>query len=303
MILRQIVTAFLVPSLLACAAACSSGKASSDDASVGYTKIDDMEGENGVIEWTPPFGMFPGSWFTTTDCTEGDRISPVASSIDPQSWSYATYSAPHTTLPGVASLHAARLRTTSPLVGVWGAGMGFDFALLAQAVVDGAIPQSDTVDSGATMVGQPCRQGSSRDSPGGTVDLSAYSGITFWAMAGGTVNNTIQVLFNDINTDPRGGICNSADPGSESNCYNGFAEDVALTDTLTQYTIDFSSLTQDPTWGYRPDPSVFDVQHVYQVVFEVHLPTCAASANVKCAGGGPPGAFDFWIDDLYFVNK
>ena len=120
----QIFTArsFLVVSLLACTA-CSSGKASSDSgASPSYAKIDDMEGASGFIEWTPPPGMFPGTWCTTTDCTEGDRISPVSSNVDPQDWSYAAYSAPHTTLPGVTSFHAARLRTTSPLVGVWGAG-------------------------------------------------------------------------------------------------------------------------------------------------------------------------------------
>jgi hypothetical protein len=262
-----------------------------------------MEGENGVIEWTPPDGMFSGAWFATTDCTEGDRISPLASSIDPQGWFYATYSAPQTTFPGVTSLHAARLRTTSPLVGVWGAGMGFDFALLSQIGVGNPTPDSGAVDAGSPVVGQPCRQGSSRDFPGGTVDLSAYSGITFWAMAEGTGSKTIRVEFNDTNTDSRGGICNAADPSNESNCYNGFAIAVVLTDTLTQHTIYFSSLQQDPSWGYRPNPSVFDLQHVYQVLFEMLLPSCAAVANTKCAGGGPSVTFDFWIDDLYFVNK
>ena len=181
--------------------------------------------------------------------------------------------------------------------------MGFDFALLDQIDAGGPITQSDTVDAGAPAVGQPCRQGSSRDSPGGTVDLSAYSGITFWAMAEGTVNKTIHVQFNDIDTDPRGGICNAGDPSNESNCYNGFGVDVVLSDTLTQHTIDFSGLEQDPTWGYRPNPSVFDVQHVYQVLFEVLLPFCAADPNNNCAGGSPSVTFDFWIDDLYFVNK
>lgn len=125
----------------------------------------------------------------------------------------------------------------------------------------GPIPQSDGVDAGNAPAGQPCRQGSSRDYPGGTVDLNAHAGITFWAMAEGSGSKTIRVEFNDTNTDPRGGIYNAEDPSNESNCYNGFGMYVVLTDTLTQHTIAFSNLQQDPT--RQPSPSVFDAQHVY----------------------------------------
>jgi hypothetical protein len=302
--LDQIFTArlFLVASLLACAA-CSSGKASSDAASAGYTKIDDMEGTTGFIEWTSPPGMTPGFWWSATNCTEGYRISPVLYLEDPYGWSYAALPAPYETFPGTVSTHAARLRTTSPLVGIWGANMGFDFAELPPFDGGPIWPPPMGSDAGTPADGQPCRQGTTRDFNGGTVDLSAYSGITFWAMATMTGVKTVRVQLNDRNTDPRGGICNPADPSNESNCYNGFRVEVAMTDSLTQYTIDFSSLLQDPSWGYRPDPDALDLQHVYQMNFEVDLPSCTVDPNAKCAGGAPSVTFDFWIDDLYFVNK
>src|ERR1019366_2729331 len=270
MILRQNFRArvLLVPSLMACVAACSSGKASSAVSEAGptpgtmYTKIDDMEGVSGFIEWTSQSGMTPGFWRTATDCTEGHRISPVFYFADPYGWSYAALPTPHETFPGIVSTHAARIRTTSPLVGIWGANMGFDFAELPPFDGGPIWPPLMGIDAGAPAAGQPCRQGTTRDFNGGTVDLSAYSGITFWAMATMTGAKAVRVQLTDRNTDPRGGICNPVDPSNESNCYNGFLVEVAMTDSLTQYTIDFSSLQQDPSWGYRPDPDVLDLQHV-----------------------------------------
>ena len=293
---------FLVTALLVWAAACSARHGSSDGASTGYTKIDDMEGPGPIIEWSSPPGMPSGFWTSSIDCTEGERISPVPYFVDPHGWSFATYPTPHETFPGITSSHAARLRTTSPLVGIWGAAMGFDLSDLPSSDGGQGWPP-ETVDGGASMDGHPCRQPTTRDINGDTVDLSAYSGITFWAMADTNGDKTIRVQLNDENTDPRGGICNAANPSSEVDCYNSFGVDVALTDTLTRYTVDFLSLEQNPAWGYRPNPSVVDLQHIYGLIFQVNLPSCTADSNDKCAGGTPSVAFDFWIDDLYFVNK
>jgi hypothetical protein len=304
MMIVQILTerAILVVSLLVCAGSCSSEKASNDSAQAGYTKIDDMEGEGGSIQWVALPGVPPGSWWTNTDCTEGERISPVPHSVDPHGWFYAAYSTPNETFPGITSSHAARLRTTSPLVGIWGAMMGINFTQLPSGD-GGQADLSGRLDAGVSMGGEPCTQSSSLDFPSVPVDLSAYSGITFWGMADSAGAKTILVQLRDINTDPRGGICNAADPSTDGACYNGFGIAVALTDTLTQYTIDFPSLQQNPTWGYRPDPSVLDSKHVYGILFEVDLPFCATNPNFKCAGGAPSLTFDFWIDDLYLVNK
>jgi hypothetical protein len=287
----------LTASVLACATACSNGSAQDDGGpNGGYTKIDDMEGDGGVIAWTPPAGLAPGVWYAATDCTAaGDILPPPAfvtsGVVTFSDWSFGTLPAPHDTFPGVVSTHAARLRTTSPLVGVWGANMGLLFAQAPSLGVEVVQPPDGGAQACPSFVG---------DDAG--VDLSAYSGITFWAMGDPAGARTIQVQFQDRNTDPRGGICNYTDSNSPDYCYNGFAVAIGLTDTFTRYTIDFSSLRQDPTWGYRPDPDVFDVHDVYELQFQIVAPTCYQTQ--KCVGGSPPPVtFDFWIDDLYFVNK
>ncbi|HEY5090177.1 MAG TPA: hypothetical protein VIK30_09410, partial [Polyangia bacterium] len=79
---------------------------------------------------------------------------------------------------------------------------------------------------------------------------------------------------------------------------------VALTATFKQYTIDFSDLKQNPSWGYHSESGVLDLQHVFDLNFEVDLPSCSSDGASMCAGGNMPAvSFDFWIDDLYFVNK
>ena len=205
----------------------------------------------------------------------------------------------HETFPGVVSKNAARLRTTSPLTGVWGAEMGFEL---------GEVPGSDAAVSPVTAP-----DGGGVDDSAGCpfvldwkatmVDIDAYSGLTFWAMADPGGAQTIRVQVSDRNTDPRGGVCNADDSASVHDCFNLFSAPVTLTDTFARYTIDFSSLQQDQTWGYRPDPDVPDLQHAFEISFAVDLPTCAPSATSMCAGGPPSVSFDFWIDDIYFVNK
>ena len=134
------------------------------------------------------------------------------------------------------------------------------------------------------------------------MDLSAYSGLTFWAKGDPAGQRTVQIMFQDAHTDPQGGFCNYLDSNSPTYCYNGFGVAVALTGTFARYTIDFASLQQNPKWGYRPTPDVFDIQHVYQLVFQMTAPACYT--NEMCVGGAPPpDSFDVWIDDLYFVNK
>jgi len=287
--------------LLVAAGACSGGKAQVDGVSAGYTKIDDMEEGGDRTEWASP-GLTTGLWWTATDCPEYDNISPAWTGANPSDWSFAVIPAPHETFPGVVSKNAARLRTTAPLTGVWGAEMGFEL---------GEVPGSDAGTSGVIApdgggVDDAARCSFVLDWKASTVDIGAYSGITFWAMADPAGAQNIRVQLSDRNTDPRGGVCNAGDPASVADCFNLFSTPVMLTDTFARYTIDFSSLQQAQTWGYRPDPDVPDLQHTFEISFAVDLPTCAASATSMCAGGadGPPSvSFDFWIDDLYFVDK
>jgi hypothetical protein len=263
-----------------------------------YTLIDDMEGTDGdVIDWVPPGGAMAGIWWTATDCTQADRIAPPPSAVEPTGgWSYDLLPEPHETFPGITSQHTARLRATTPLsAGIWGAAMGVN--LLASTINAGVPWPSPAVGPGCTNV-------SFSTFTTQAADLSAYAGITFWGRAGRGGLSTVRVLIQDLHTDPQGGFCNAADPTTDAGCYNHFRTKVRLTDSFAQYTVDFSTLVQDASWGVRPNPSVPDLQHVYAITFAVDLSDCAASSDQMCAGGETQTfPFDLQIDDLYFVNR
>ena len=179
--------------------------------------------------------------------------------------------------------------------------MGFEIAEVQGG--DAAVSLATTPDGGILDDTQGCPFGQDCKAP--AVDLGAYSGITFWAMADPAGTQTIRVQVADRNTDPRAGVCNATDPTSVADCFNVFRTPLTLTNTFTRYTVDFASLQQDQTWGYRPNPDVLDLQHVYDLSFAVDLPTCAQQNNsgTTCAGGPPSLSFDFWIDDIYLVNR
>jgi hypothetical protein len=302
-------------SIFFAAAALAGGACSDAGPSESYVKIDDMEGVSGFIQWTPPGGMNPGLWTADTACTETQRIVPPAYYTNPYGWTYAELPTPHQTLSGVVSTHAARLRTTTPLQGVWGADIAFDF--VDPLAGDGGVMWPPASFQTITAPGDPsCMEGMIVDGNGdatvvneqtlfdaSTVDISAYSGFTFWAMAASGGDQSVRLIVNDVNTDPRGGVCDAGDPSDQTNCWNGFGVTLALTDTWARYRVELSNLQQDPSWGYHPTPSVPDLRQVYGMVFQVNAPTCGAGTTSMCAGGPPPTSFDFWIDDLYFVSR
>ena len=239
-------------------------------------------------------GATAGGWFTATDCAQYDRISPPPWEIESDGWSYAALPEPHETMPGTLSMHATRLRTTTPLVGIWGANVGFAFA--GPPDPDAAVPPQPGVDDAGACVN------AENTYPDPPADLTAYAGVTFWARAESPGGRAMRVQVNDANTDPRGGICQEKVNTASDYCYNGFGVLVQLTDTFRQYTLDFSKFTQRGGWGYHP-PAGIDWSRVFTMAFEMDLPSCTASSGAMCAGGPPELSFDIWIDDLYFVNK
>lgn len=261
----------------------------------GYTKIDDMEGPDTGATWASSGGASPLVWWTATDCTEVGRLAPPPYMLAAGGWSYAELPVPAETFPGVLSTHAARMRTLSPLVGVYGANLGLNLADATNGVA--------TYDGGIPTAGKPCRDGTSADFPATTVDLRPYRGLTFWARAGAPGAALIQVRVQDRSTDPRGGLCNAATPGNEADCYNDFRSVVLLTDTFTRYTVEFASMVQDPTYGFHPVPDVLDLEHVYSLAFQVDAPVCGADHDFMCAGGDSSLSFDLWVDDVYLVAK
>jgi hypothetical protein len=254
--------------------------------------IDDMENDVNRLAWLPPEGTVPGRWVGMIDCTQADRIVPPPYFVDAAASPYEALPASQETFPGVTSQRGLRLRTTMPIAGVWGASTSAYLATTDEGPLTGTTP-----------AGAPCRQGTPEDFPAPTIDLTDYTGITFWARAEAGAADRLRVMLTDRNTDPRGGVCNPAHSVQDDGCYNAFGAVVVLTDTFARYTVDFSTLAQDPIWGYQVAPPVPDVAHAYGLTFLFELPHCAVSDSGMCAGGDTPLSFDFWLDDLYFVNR
>jgi len=261
-----------------------------------YTLIDDMERSSGRIAWTPENAVpdaLPGRWVSYAD-VQCENLEPVPewAADGSEAWSHASLDEPLETLPGVVSEHAARLRTIAPLDNTWGAGMGFEFS-------------EPPFGTDPARVTRPCSNGTDRelDYPAAPVDLSDYTGLVFWGQANHDAGSTsVLVQFQDSNTDPRGKICNPV-PGSPDECYNGFGVVLELGDSIARYDIDFAELEQNPLWGHHPEPSIFDREHVYGLVFQIDTPGGVCQPPNVCLGGPPKLTFDVWIDDLYFVKR
>jgi hypothetical protein len=278
-----------------------SGGGGVDALSYAYTLIDDMETTtHGPIEYagiTPP--ETPAYWFNFGGTAMGDVMTPPY-----QSFVFSAVDPPTTTYLGKTSAHAGhQVCALNGQYDVCGIGVEFaqindeDAAADAGCVVeplDASIPDATVADGGdAGEAGPPvCKV---------TVpfDISQYKGVAFWAKAGdlgdaGTVD--LKVIFPDPDTDPRGGICNSAAAGAggptdTSQCYDSYAETVEMTGDWQEFVVLFSDL-QLGSFGWVT-PNAFDEQHVYGINFQV---------QDNDASGSPTVNFDFWLDDLYFIK-
>jgi Carbohydrate binding domain (family 11). len=144
-----------------------------------------------------------------------------------------------------------------------------------------------------TDTGDPCRElaayvkgfGYALDGASFSVGLgspynaSAYRNLTFWAKVDPGTTPRLRVSLPDKDTHPDGGICQWS---GQNLCWDHYGLRVAFTTAWAQYTIPFSSLTQNG-WGNLG--AAFDPASVYEVVFEIPV-----NAN-----------FGIWIDDLAFL--
>jgi hypothetical protein len=132
-------------------------------------------------------------------------------------------------------------------------------------------------------------------------NISQYKGITFWGKAGADSAGLdaggipITVEFPDTDTDPRGGVCDSAVAGVPyvgytGYCYNSYAETVMFTDEWQQFTILFSQLAINPTFGYQ-HPGPFTGTNVYGIEWQGQDNIGAGDVTV-----------DFWVDTVYFIQ-
>ena len=114
--------------------------------------------------------------------------------------------------------------------------------------------------------------------PKGQYDASKYKGISFWAKKGGGTASKVKLKVPDKSTDPDGKICKE--------CFNDFGMDLTLTSEWTQYTIPFTSMKQDPTWG-KPHPDGIDPATLYGIQFQFNEPGTT---------------FDMWLDNIEFTG-
>jgi hypothetical protein len=131
-------------------------------------------------------------------------------------------------------------------------------------------------------------------------DISAYRGITFWGRtdtAGDAGALDVKVLFPDTDTDPRGGVCNGPQAGANgpndvSQCFNSYAVHLSFTAQWHEFTVMFSDLVIDPTFGYQ-NPSPFTGTNVYGINWQ---------AQDTATPDSTKQSMDVWVDDVYFIR-
>jgi endoglucanase len=114
--------------------------------------------------------------------------------------------------------------------------------------------------------------------PKGQYDASRYKGIRFWAKKGPGSAEKVKLKVPDVATDPDGKVCKE--------CFNDFGMDITLNDDWTEYTIPFSAMKQDKTWG-SPHPEGIDPSKIYGMQFQFNQ----AGRN-----------FDMWLDEVEFTG-
>ncbi len=105
-------------------------------------------------------------------------------------------------------------------------------------------------------------------------DASDYDGISFYAKAGAAIN--VRVELAQENSDPFYGLC-----VEDVSCYNNPALTIAVGTEWTRFVVPFAALTTNPD-----------------------LPALAVTPGTikHWQFAMPVGDFDFWLDDLYFVQ-
>jgi len=236
---------------------------------VQYVLLDDMEkaaAPNGpiplAVAGTSASPGFWGGWRSS-----GDPSNTMA----PDPYTHAFLPAPHQTLDGVPSARAAHVACRIVdlygfcELGVW----------LAQRTPSSG-PEAG--DAGTSNLADRI-----------PVDLSAYQGLVFWAMA--SKPTRLKVIVENADTDALGGRCGQTDASTDQ-CGDAFSRQVSLTDSWKRFEVKFSELSQDG-WGHTASSGKLDPRTVYLIGFQVDGPQSNTAGPVEA---------DFWIDDVYLVQ-
>ena len=98
-----------------------------------------------------------------------------------------------------------------------------------------------------------------------TVDLSAYTGISFWIIRNSGTAPTAKLILADKNTAEEGGNCTNMAGAMDKDKCDPYAANVPLSAKWTKQTIKFSTLKQG-AWG-KPSP-MFAAEAVYGIQFQ-----------------------------------
>lgn len=126
------------------------------------------------------------------------------------------------------------------------------------------------------------------------MDVSAESGIAFWARTDSADTQSLQIVVNDVYTfpvtEPELRTCELETedylPPLGQRCWNGGMSLRVLSGDWRLYTVDFSELVQD-TWGTQSPGGTPDLTQVLSIEF--HLPAVLD--------------FDLWLDDIAFFRR
>jgi len=252
----------------------SSTGSSTSGGNSASTLIDDAANPSGQISLRPTGGYTAGYWFTTINDTGGTITPEPAASGG--SWSYTTVPS-----PADASITMAACISGTPSPTLYSeAGEGFNWALE---------PIDAAADSGVQAAAVQ-------------YDISAYTGISFWAYVppsspAGT--QMVRVLFPDKTSDPRGGVCSldasttpcSPDTAQCMVCYDSWEDTPTFNPGWQFVRIEFSELVQ---LMFGEIEASFDAQHSYGVTFQANGPQQADAGAVP---------FDFCIADINFITN
>ncbi|HEY7372358.1 MAG TPA: hypothetical protein VIF57_09385, partial [Polyangia bacterium] len=232
--------------------------------------FDDIAAATVVQAGTPPRN---GYWYPYNDdspggtdptCVQKPISGPQAMAMGVANPTYVG-DVPATLHAGAAATDTLALHAVWSGCGVWGAGVGADLNQPAAA------------------------DGGTYNGPKVPYDVTAYKGVTFWAMAAMGSDTGLRMKFpmTDETKIVDGGNCDEAVVGMNK-CSDDFGEALNLPSngTWKQFTIKFSdSSFKQEGWGA---PFSWNPMHV-------------TSIQIQSSHMGEP--YDFWIDDLYFTTQ
>jgi hypothetical protein len=121
----------------------------------------------------------------------------------------------------------------------------------------------------------------------GSVDVSAYTGIQFYAIMK-TGSSGVRLTVANLYTDPLGGKCMTT-PGQPTSCFDHPGAQLAMSSTWAKYTIPFASLTQLGFGNPSPVGAMFPKNAITLLKWDIGIPMT-----------GPTDPWDLSVDDLTF---